>query len=365
MAMNLLVQDFLRTYGDDRQKALGALEAEYAVNAKFSERHPNLVLLKYDMIESQMGRPLVQECRGLILNSGDNWRIISFPFRKFFNYEEVHAAKLDWSTARVQEKLDGSLMVMYHYAGCWNVSTSGTPDASGRVGDNLCTFKELFWDTFDKMEFPLDMMDEEATYMFELTSPYNKVVVPHAESSLSLIGVNYCVNGDWEEGFVREYPEFNPVREFKLTSIDSVVESFASIDGMRQEGYVVVDGNFNRIKVKHPRYVLIHHMKDGLASHRNLIAIVQNNETSEVESVFPELKGQFDSIRAKIKALRIELESCYNKISHIPLQRDFALEALKSPLPDALFRVRSGKITSFANYLEKLPSDQLAAVLSR
>ena len=43
---------------------------------------------------------------------------------------ESSADAIDWSTARVMEKLDGSLATLYWYKGEWHVSSSGVPDAS-------------------------------------------------------------------------------------------------------------------------------------------------------------------------------------------------------------------------------------------
>ena len=37
---------------------------------------------------------------------------------------------IDWGTARVYEKLDGSLMTLYRYGGAWQVASSGLPDGS-------------------------------------------------------------------------------------------------------------------------------------------------------------------------------------------------------------------------------------------
>ena len=55
-----------------------------------------------------MGSPLVAECRGIILDEQDDWRVVSYPFDKFFNYNESKAAVLDWSQGvDVYEKLDG------------------------------------------------------------------------------------------------------------------------------------------------------------------------------------------------------------------------------------------------------------------
>lgn len=64
------------------------------------------VLLKYNQIESDFANEEVRDCRGLILEMG-SWKVLSLGFFKFFNAAEGHAAKIDWSTAHVLEKLDG------------------------------------------------------------------------------------------------------------------------------------------------------------------------------------------------------------------------------------------------------------------
>lgn len=71
-----------------------------------------------DQIDSPMSNAIVQDARGTILDEDDNWRIVAFPFRKFFNFNESNAAKLNWSGGvKVMEKLDGSLMILYSYKG--------------------------------------------------------------------------------------------------------------------------------------------------------------------------------------------------------------------------------------------------------
>jgi hypothetical protein len=39
---------------------------------------------------------MVQECRGLILDTKNNWSVVALPYTKFFNYADPHAAEIDW-----------------------------------------------------------------------------------------------------------------------------------------------------------------------------------------------------------------------------------------------------------------------------
>lgn len=66
----------------------------------------NLLMLKYSQIDSDFNEPIVRECRGLILNEDTN-EIVSFPFMKFGNWGESYCPEIDWTTARIGQKIDG------------------------------------------------------------------------------------------------------------------------------------------------------------------------------------------------------------------------------------------------------------------
>ena len=79
-------------------------EAPYFLDIKEED---GFTLLKYNQINSDFSQDIVKECRGIILDS--NHKIVCWPFSKFFNYGESNADEIDWSSARVQEKIDGCL----------------------------------------------------------------------------------------------------------------------------------------------------------------------------------------------------------------------------------------------------------------
>src|SRR5580765_6056887 len=176
-------QEYLRANG------LAALCAEYKISARRHREFQNLVLLKYSQIESPMSEPIVQQCRGLIVDEADAWRIVSRAYDKFFNHGEPNAANIDWATARVEEKLDGSLMMLYHFAGQWRVASSGLPDAAGMVDSSSISFADLFWQTFRQLGYALPDETSDRCFALELMTPLNRVVVQHAASRLVLHGV--------------------------------------------------------------------------------------------------------------------------------------------------------------------------------
>jgi hypothetical protein len=57
---------------------------------------------------------------------------------------------------------------------------------------------------------------------------------------------------------------------------------------MEQEGFVVVDKDYNRIKIKSPQYFMYHRMaNNGAMTPKRLIEVIKVGETEEVIKVFP------------------------------------------------------------------------------
>lgn len=68
--------------------------------------------------------PIIRMCRGLVLDN--NGQLVSMPFRRFFNYHEPECDKVDWESAEVQEKMDGSLISVWWTGSEWEVTTRGS-----------------------------------------------------------------------------------------------------------------------------------------------------------------------------------------------------------------------------------------------
>ncbi len=355
----LKVQQYLRA-----GHTLEDIQRDYALKTVRHREHPNLVLFKYSMVDSPMGEELVQECRGLILDEKDNWRVISYPFKKFFNWGEGGAANIDWSTAKVQEKLDGSLIGVYWYDGQWHIQTSGMPDASGEVnGIKGYTFADLFQDIVWMRGYTLPKL-KHVCYMFELVSPLNRVVVHQTKPQVYWIGARHLET--LQELDVYAYPRWPdapPIpRTWDLRSLDEVIATFEQMDPLQQEGYVIIDSQFNRIKVKHPGYVALHHLKSGF-NPRAILEIIRHGEDSEVCAHFPEWTSFFEEVDRAYRALVSQVDNAYQAIHHIENQKDFALEAQKTACPGALFALRSGRVKSAKEYFVNLPIKRLEALL--
>lgn len=337
----MLLQNYLRS-----GKTLDHLAEEFAIKAKRHSRYPELVLFKYNQIDSPMSESIVKECRGVILNEADNWSVVARPYDKFFNYGEGHASEIKWETAKVYEKLDGSLMTLYYYKDEWHVASSGVPDASGSISDPGITFEELFWKTWNNLNYKLpDASLSDHAFMFELMTPCNVVVVNHVESRLVLHGVRTTSGIEFDPDSFAKAHNWECVKTFSITNWDECLKASAALNGAYCEGYIVCDGQFNRNKVKCPTYVALHHLKEGV-SLRRILEIVRGAESDEVLAHFKEFKLIHDQVKAKYDALVEEIDHAYESIQCIESQKEFALEATKHTFHGILFSMRKHKISS-------------------
>ena len=281
------------------------------------------VLLKYDQLSSPtlMANKEVQECRGLILEKG-TWKVMSLAFEKFFNSEEGNAHKIDWDTAHVLEKLDGSCIQVYWdwNKEQWFAATTGTAEGEGEVNNKLgTTFNQLFWNTVtEKYNFKKENLNKLLCYVFELTTPYNIVVKPHGESAATLLMVRNLLTLE-EVSFealtgIADSLGVPRVKSYDLNAknVGALLRTFENMV-WHDEGYVVVDANFNRVKIKNPAYVAVHHLKGKTAEH-NIMTIVKTNEIEEFAATFPDRKGELVKLKANYDVLIAKLDSVWAEL---------------------------------------------------
>lgn len=352
----------------------------------------NLALLKYNQIESDFKNPIVQECRGLILDI-DTKELISVPFYKFFNAGETNAAEIDWKTAWTSEKLDGSICKVVRLGDDLIISTNGVIDSYKAPiqpiyladAGELDTFGKLFevavknamikngYDSsVSYMEWFKDLLDEGYTYIFELTSPYNKVVVSWKTTEIHFIG---CRNNQTLEEcrfFEHKLSKvFHTPEIFLLGNLSECVEAAEKLDS-NHEGFVVCDANFNRIKVKSTLYCGLHHMKNnGVMSFSSGIDVVRNGELDEVLSYFPEFADHLKKIKSDIDNLCIVIKDAWNRYQEI----DSSLETRKDKAVKITsteyfgryagvgFALLDGKINSIDEWIKNIENVKLMKLL--
>ena len=357
--MTLKVQEFLRNGGTIEQ-----LAEKYAIKAT---KKDSLVLLKYNQIESDFNEEIVRECRGIILDSEDNWRVIYWFSPKFFNYGEQLAANIDWNSARISEKIDGSTGGLWNYKGIWYMSTSGSFGGGELPQLKEKTFEQLFWETFNGKNLHLPL-DTNKCYTFELVSIWNRIVVRYTESDLYLLSVRDLET--LQEVSIVKYAKEIGTRTpniHLLNSIEDVVNFANTFSGIDLEGFVVSDANFNRIKVKNVKYLALAHLVDanGRFSNRRILALVRAGEQEEILSYWNEYRPQFNKISQQYQALIDLLQASWdmNKDKIKVSRKEFALSVCKISFSGVLFGLLDGKFTSIKEGVDNIPLETLADAL--
>jgi hypothetical protein len=330
--------------------------------------HPSLPLvgLKYHKTESPKFHPIVRQCRGTVLEL-PTFRIVARPFNRFFNlHKDVDGQEgFTWNHFTAETKEDGTLIIAFNYEGRWLIKTGGSW-ALGNITANAPTWQQAFFDILPVANF--SVLDPAYTYMFELCTPYNKVVVKYDQPKVFLLGAINTSSG-WElDHSVLDYiaSRLGCARPTVFScsgnsDLKRLVDSLSK--GDVKEGFVLRDIACRRIKVKTAEYQALHHLKDNgnILLPRRLAALVLSSREKETLAVFPEMAGALSKVSADLYNAMADVENLW--WAHRQLSRkDFAIEIKDTPFTWVLFGlytnppsdVRSTIYAAFANNVEKV-----------
>ena len=257
--------------------------------------------------------PIVQEARGIIINTS-TLEVVCWPFRKFGNHNEPYADEIDWSSARVLEKVDGSIIKLWYDGarGAWQFSTNGMIRAEEAHinNDELSpSFMDVIREADNLKDIPFDALDKALTYIFELVSPTTQVVVKYPTASLYHLGTRSNLTGEECE---RDIGIKKPASYAISTLGDCVAAALALNAGMDKdvcaEGFVVVDSQYRRIKVKSPEYLVMNRLTQmsDISKREALELIVAGSENIAVIcEANPELVPMFKFYEYKLAELKL------------------------------------------------------------
>jgi hypothetical protein len=289
---NTKIGEFCATHGN--WEALLSAEP-YSIKIK---KEDGFVIFNYNQLSSDFSNEIVKEARGIIFVEGEWEQPVCHAFDKFFNFGEPNVAQLDWSTAVVSEKIDGSICRLWCYNGRWHVSTNGMINAvKALTGDvRKENFLDIFWDgavkNLAKVRYPgglfrwLKDLKTDYTYIFELVSPYTRVVIPYEYTDIYFLGArnnatNYQYGCDENSAYALNMQMFPRPKIYSMQTLEQVIAAANELQ-WDNEGYVCYDKNFNRCKIKSPRYVIAHFARNNnVITKKHLIDIILKGEMSE------------------------------------------------------------------------------------
>ena len=341
-------------------KTFDELTDELGIKCNFHSEYP-LVILNYDQIESPKMHPIVQECRGLVIDTTD-YSVVAGCMKRFFNLGEAEeiTGKFDWNgPVNSLTKEDGSLMSLFwnKYSNKWEVKTRGSW-ANQPIGENMPQWDELFWSLLGTE----CKIFKGYTYVFEMCSMYNQVVRQYPEPKLFLLtiigpggvelnDVDFCAE---KNGWLR--PE-----KIDVTNVESVklyIKQLEETDGTA-EGLVLQDKNGLRIKVKSSTYLAYSRLggNGNIALDKNLLPLILANEQDEAIAIFPHIAERVEQLEYLINEMYQKLWETWYIAKDIEDQKEFAIRITKThytPFNSLLFRLKKDGIIKDIDKLKNL-----------
>ena len=361
----LLVQSYLRSGKTLEQLKLGHGVKSFVQNSKIS--------LSYDQIEARESDLLSQQCRGLILREG-TFDIIAAPMFRFFNLEQTGiVASIDWATAVFEEKMDGSLIIVYFddQFDKWMCATRARPEADVPVDCGTNTFSDLvniairsmlgFNDLNQWLFSCIGTNYREMTFCFELCSPANRIVCEYKSFMLTLLSVRD------KQTLVEHVPAMYAsrlrvpvVKAYAFDNLADLIDVVRQWDPKEHEGVVIKDANFNRVKVKNPAYTAYNHMRDSLsASVRGCMEVVLLGKEDDVIPMVPEFIGdRIKKLKPIVAQVMRQTQRDFDELSNVSDMKEFALLAQQKIWPAALFALKRGKATDLISFVQGNKKEQ-------
>jgi T4 RnlA family RNA ligase len=303
-----------------------------------SQTHRSLPLTIYNYTaKAQFDRYWVDatlHCRGLVLD--DNYRPIARPLPKFFNLSEYQGLLPD-GVPQIYEKLDGSLIILFHYQGQWEVASRGSfGSEQSQMAQVLLPNYQAEWDGLDR----------EYTYLFEIIYPHNRIVVDYG-SALRLV-LLAAVHP--QTGVELEYTQVNWLDRSQTYPATNLPEWLQSIDETQaeltnHEGFILKWSNGFRLKYKLADYVRLHRIITRVQAKDIWECLIQNQSLQQfLESVPDEFYNWVKDTKLDLETKYQEIETeCQQAFRDLGDRRQTAMYFQTQKYPGVLFLMLDGR----------------------
>jgi|688.fasta_scaffold219552_3 RNA ligase len=315
-------------------KFLYKLEQYSRTGHLFKQNHPTLPLSIWNYSPEvqyrQLWDDITLQCRGIVTD--DEGNVFARPFKKFFNIEEgKHNPTEEFE---VFEKMDGSLGILFNYKDEWILATRGSfTSEQSKKGRELLD------------NYPLEKLDKNNTYLFEILFIENRIVVDYkGYEGLVLLGAF-----NTETGEELPYSELKLLEGFDVVKKYDGIKDYTTLKSLidnNAEGFVVRFSNGDRMKIKGEEYLRLHKIMTNISTTGVWEHLSTGGDINEL------LKNVPDEFYKKVKQYSDTLkygfyqisENCgkshdyfrygkYNDIEVEPTKKEYAEHVMKNSHP--------------------------------
>ena len=272
------------------------------------QKHPSADIYIYNYshscaIEGKWNEATMQ-CRGIIVDKYYN--ILSRPFPKFFNYEEIEdKSVIPGGSAIAFEKIDGSLGISYWVDDVPYIATRGSFTSEQAIhATNILHTK--YKDVLDLMR-----TNRGFTFLFEIVYPENRIVIDYGDTD-DIILLAVINNARPENEIPIRYFEkyFNTAKCYGV--FDNWLNLRDEIAGDNREGFVLLFDNGFRLKMKYEDYFRLHRLRTYLTK-KHIFEFIETDRRGELK----EMVDQFDEeIRMSVEKIVGEFDDRYAEIEN-------------------------------------------------
>jgi hypothetical protein len=187
--------------------------------------------------------------------------------------------------------------------------------------------------------------------MFELVSPYNRVVIPYEETKLYFLGLRDMGDGEeWEPEYSDVQFYFSMPKRYPLHSLEDI-QMAANALPWDQEGYVVCDALFNRVKIKSPSYVMAHYVRNNNTINiERLVQIILDGEQEEFLIYASDYANELHDVESVMHSIASksveEMKNIFGATYEFANRGEYARDVVKRPvyMKDFLFHCYDERI---------------------
>ncbi|MGW3323113.1 RNA ligase [Streptomyces virginiae] len=353
--------------------------------------HPELPLSIYTYTRTaqyeRVWNDVTTRCRGLVADDTTG-AVVALPLPKFFNVGEhesgqPYAPALPDEPFEVYDKVDGSLAVVFHYAGRWRVASKGSFISA------QATWAQRTLDGRDT-----GALRPGTTYLAEILYPQNRIVVDYGDRRDLVLLAAFGPDGTevplaeaaphWEGigSVVTVWPAM-PLDELIALAESNTLPGGASATGTQAEGFVLRFASGVRAKAKLAEYVRLHRVltrateRDIWRAHGiqrftglplkqlaqglgTTVAEIEASDGKPLDALLDQVPDEFDAwVREVIERLESEaalreraIDEAYTGLAHLAADRGAFARAVKA-LPErelraAMFLRLDGRSTELA-----------------
>lgn len=362
----------------------------YCITIKSPKYNKDWYMFSYSQFDSDFYNDVVKCCRGTVLEVKGKLfkriRPICLPFKKFGNYGEGYCDPIDVESATIREKIDGILVKCSVIDGktYWFTNNGfdwtmkfGT-DFSFDDGEEATKLAENFGDLLEyalyrKMNIPrlkvvgkyrditkslnriynmenswLSKIPNNYTLCFELVSPRNRIICKYPETKVVFLFARDNTTGQefTPEEMVAHYNiPYETPKVYDCKTLKDTQEMLKSFKGLEQEGVVVCDKYFHRVKMKCDSYLQLKYAVDNDKPKVIFKAVVEKS-TDDLLVALPTLKESVDKMTDDIKNFKESYKKFYEflQLKGVEDKKTFALYVnanIKDPLKKLAFNASS------------------------